>query len=84
MFEIKKPLKWKRPEVYADFVITVFDLILAANFMDIKPLLDLTYVAVDTMIKGKKPEDIRSISMILWRKKRSKSLTTFAGARKPS
>jgi hypothetical protein len=31
----------------------------AANYMDIKPLLDLTCAKVASMIKGKTPEQIR-------------------------
>ena len=38
----------------------MFDLILAANFLDIKPLLDVTCEAVAMMIKGKTPEEIRA------------------------
>ncbi|XP_021763036.1 SKP1-like protein 1A [Chenopodium quinoa] len=38
---------------------TLFDLILAANYMDIKGLLDLTCQHVADMIKGKAPEEIR-------------------------
>ncbi|XP_021756180.1 SKP1-like protein 1A [Chenopodium quinoa] len=38
---------------------TLFDLILAANYMDIKGLLDLTCQCVADMIKGKSPEEIR-------------------------
>ena len=38
---------------------TLFELILAANYMDIKPLLDLTCAKVASMIKGKNPEQIR-------------------------
>ena len=62
MTEIKKPVqstdvaklvqKW-----YADFVnvekILLFDLIIAANDMDIKPLLDLVTLSITDMIKGK-------------------------------
>ncbi|XP_019179661.1 PREDICTED: SKP1-like protein 1A [Ipomoea nil] len=38
---------------------TLFDLILAANFLNIKSLLDLTCLIVADMIKGKTPEEIR-------------------------
>ena len=38
---------------------TLFELILAANYMDIKSLLDLTCAKVASMIKNKSPEEIR-------------------------
>ena len=68
MAEIEKPLKSANmSEVVddwdAEFVNleqeVLFELILAANYMDIKPLLDLTCAKVASMIKGKTPEEIR-------------------------
>ncbi|CAL9027265.1 unnamed protein product [Prunus brigantina] len=38
---------------------TIFDLILAANFLNIKSLLDLTCQHIADMIKGKTPAEIR-------------------------
>mmetsp|Transcript_5777 Transcript_5777/g.22573 ORF Transcript_5777/g.22573 Transcript_5777/m.22573 type:complete len:184 (-) Transcript_5777:291-842(-) len=68
MDEIEKPLKSADmrevvQEWYATFMNrdqeALFDLILAANYMDIKSLLDLTCATVASMIKGKTPEEIR-------------------------
>lgn len=68
MNEIEKPLKSANmaevvQEWYSNFVgveqEVLFELILAANYMDIKPLLDLTCATVASLIKGKTPEDIR-------------------------
>lgn len=39
----------------------LFQLILAANYLDIKPLLDLLTKAVADMIKGKKPSEIKEL-----------------------
>ena len=66
MTEIEKPLKSQLmadvvQKWYADFVdleqVMLFELILAANYMDIKPLLDLTCATVASMIKGKTVRD---------------------------
>ena len=68
--EIEKPLKTDNlldivPEWYAQFVDvdqeTLFDVILAANYLDIKPLLELTCAKVATMIKGKTVVEIRKL-----------------------
>jgi S-phase kinase-associated protein 1 len=68
MTDIEKPLKSSNmnevvQEWYADFVNVeqeiLFELILAANFMDIKPLLELSCATVASMVKGKTPEEIR-------------------------
>lgn len=66
--EIEKPLKsanmsevvcqWDASFIDVDQEL-LFELILAANYMDIKPLLDLTCAKVASMIKGKTPEQIR-------------------------
>merc|ERR1712087_497169 len=66
--EIEKPLKSANmrevvSEWDATFVEieqeTLFELILVANYMDIKSLLDLTCAKVASMIKGKTPQEIR-------------------------
>jgi len=68
MTEIEKPLKSSNmnevvQEWYSEFINIdqeiLFELILAANFMDIKPLLDLTCAVVASMVKGKTPVEIR-------------------------
>lgn len=70
MTQITTPLKSSKFEEvvqqwYADFVkveqVLLFELVTAANFMDIAPLLDLTCFAVAVLIKGKSAEEIRAI-----------------------
>ena len=50
---------------YSNFVKVdrnmLFDLVAAANFMDIKPLLDLTCLAVSILIKGKSAAELRQM-----------------------
>ena len=67
MKEISTPIKSNDmakivEEWYASFVniekVDLYDLILAANYMDIKPLLDLSCCTIAAMIKGKTPEEI--------------------------
>ena len=48
---------WDAEFVKVDQVM-LFDLILGAKFLDIKPMLDLTCKSVAAMIKGKTPEEI--------------------------
>jgi S-phase kinase-associated protein 1 len=43
----------------------LFELILAANYLDIKSLLDLTCAKVASMIKGRSPEEIRKTFSIV-------------------
>jgi S-phase kinase-associated protein 1 len=66
--EIEKPLKSAMlqdvvPAWDASFVEleqeVLFELILAANYLDIKSLLDLTCAKVASMLKGKTAEEIR-------------------------
>ena len=66
--EIEKPLKsanmnevvsqWDADYVNIDQEL-LFELILAANYVDVKPLLDLCCAKVASMIKGKTTEQIR-------------------------
>lgn len=50
--------RWDKDYVKMDDA-ALFNTILAANYLDIKPLLDLTCKAVADEIKGKSPEEIR-------------------------
>ncbi|CAN0914267.1 SKP1-like protein 1A [Linum grandiflorum] len=52
--------QWDEDFAKVDHAI-LFDLILAANYLDIKGLLDLTCQTVADMIKGKSPEEIRTM-----------------------
>eukprot|EP00884_Botryococcus_braunii_P004159 jgi/Botrbrau1/13744/Bobra.0056s0001.1 len=58
----KKSEKWLK-EFDAEFVnvdqSTLFELILAANYMDCKDILDLTCLTVANMMKGKSAEEVR-------------------------
>ena len=74
MTDITKPIRSNNmseivQEWYANFVEVdqeeLFELILAANFMDIKPLLDLTCATIASMVKGKTPEEIRETFNII-------------------
>ena len=67
MKEIATPIKSTKmtdivEEWYSSFVDIeqedLFKLILAANYMDIQPLLDLTCCTIASMVKGKTPEEI--------------------------
>ncbi|KAL8008911.1 putative S-phase kinase-associated protein [Plasmopara halstedii] len=76
MREIEKPLK------SADMHDV---LILAANYMDIKSLLDLACAKVASMIKGKTPQEIRDTFNIvndLRLKKRRKFAKRTSGVRR--
>ena len=68
--DIEKPLKTNNiKEVvspwYGDFVDVkieeLYEIILAANYLDIKPLLEVTCAAVAAMMKGKSIEEIREL-----------------------
>lgn len=67
--EIEKPLKGKIEDVINDFdkrfleidQSLLIELIMAANYLNIKDLLDLTCAKVASMIKGKSPEQIREM-----------------------
>ena len=50
--------EWDFKYIDVDLELT-FELILGANYMDIKPLLELASAKVASIIKGKTTEDIR-------------------------
>ncbi|KIK63677.1 hypothetical protein GYMLUDRAFT_71810 [Collybiopsis luxurians FD-317 M1] len=54
---------WDRQFINVDKFI-LFDIILAANYLDIKSLLDLGCKKVALMIQGKKTEEIRAMFQI--------------------
>ncbi|KAF8822067.1 putative suppressor of kinetochore protein 1 [Cardiosporidium cionae] len=67
---IEKPLKSTNFSEYVcdwddDFLNVdkevVLELIQAANYLDIKPLLDISCAKVASLIKGKTPEEIRKL-----------------------
>lgn len=55
--------EWEREYCNPDKIgqPTLFNLILAANYLDIKPLLNLTCKTVANMIKGKTPQEIKEL-----------------------
>jgi S-phase kinase-associated protein 1 len=70
MTAIQTPLKSSKmddlvQQWYADFCkvprALLFDMVAAANFMDIKSLLDLTCLAVSILIKGKSAAELREM-----------------------
>lgn len=70
MTAIQTPLKSNKIEDmvqpwYSNFVQVeqnlLFEMVTAANFMDIKPLLDLTCLAVAVLIKGKQASELRAM-----------------------
>ena len=68
--DIEKPIKSTDMEdlttkFYADYtnvdLETLYDITLAANFMDIKPLVDLCCAKIGTHIKGKSIPEVRQL-----------------------
>lgn len=70
MKTIKRPLPTEDPAVlfgpwYAEFINTdiedIIAITIAANYMAIKPLLELGCAKIASLIKGKNPEEIKEI-----------------------
>lgn len=67
--ELERPLKGKIQDVICEWdneflkidQSTLVELIMAANYLNIKDLLDLTCANVASMIKGKTPQQIREM-----------------------
>jgi len=53
--------EWDAEFIESIDIDTVFDIINTANYMDIKPLLDLSCAKVASIMKGKTAEEIRQI-----------------------
>lgn len=71
--DINKPVKSSMSDIVDEWYVNflemdkqeqLFKIIMAANYMDIEPLLDLTCASVATIIKGKSPEEVRKIFSI--------------------
>jgi S-phase kinase-associated protein 1 len=58
------PIQWASEFIDVNQEI-LFDLILAANYMDIKPLLEISSTKVACMMKGKSTEEIRKLFNIV-------------------
>jgi len=56
-----KPLEGFDLEFVKVPLATLFEMILAANFLDLKPMLDVCCKAVAEMIKGKTPDEIKKV-----------------------
>ena len=72
--DINKPVKSSMRDIVDEWYVNflemdnqeqLFKIIMAANYMDIEPLLDLTCASVATIIKGKSPEEVRKIFNIV-------------------
>ncbi len=57
---VLKDFPWDAEFINIDDQETVFNLVLAANYLDIEPLLDLGCMRIACWLKNKKPEEVRS------------------------